>query len=401
MLNPSSPIEEEELTSENGSNVSEITFGEQDAHNSVSDVQQGSSLGETAESAAEPQDLADTQLHADLPVEEGNLENQTSNLRERQNDAEHRLVAKITMSMRQLRRLSDLNSLAIADITSVCDSALAQPTDGQFPGGVNLTLKDCLMAHGQKLFAEVACDPPKWLKYSIWLRSEPVFVEAMVHLVGCWPTWPWPTRNDAVPRDILRNIQKKSARLLQHCRTTNQALFLSTITVAKRKVKHEEEELEEFGPIKLTKDSDAWLVVAKWREWFSGRLRDIQDPLTLDPDPTQLGAIYRTIHARVDYLLPEDLMNEFGHVNVNFPHYAKEICEDLTLFKTSQAELVEDLIQNRLMLHVENHPEIKHLTCAKITEDDLPWKQSGTCGNSRKRTVSVPVERPFKRRRVA
>lgn len=386
----STPVREEELPSEKASSASELTLVEHDGQNSAPDTQEGSSPGESTECASEIQDSVDAQLHVEEPIKEENPER-----------VEDILRPKLTLFMLELRPLPGLSELRITDITSVCDDALAQPADYQLPNQVDVVLRDALMAHGQKLYAAVACDPAKWLNYAVLLRSEPIFTEAMIHLIGCWPVWRWPTKKTEIPRAILRIIEKKSIKLREHCRTTDHALFLSTITIATSNPKREEGAVEEFGPVRLKTDSDAWLVVAKWREWFSKQLRDIQDPLTHDVDPTQLGGIYRTIYARVDHLLPEHLIDEFNDPRVNFPHYDKEICENLTLYKESQAELVEDLVQNNLMLHLQNHPEVKHLTCAKIADHDIPWKESAIVKGSRKRTASDSSGSHSKRPKIA
>jgi len=77
-------------------------------------------------------------------------------------------------------------------------------------------------------------------------------------------------------------------------------------------------------------------------------------------------------------------MDELGCVRVNFPHQQKELCENLSLFKDAQALLVEPLIRNNLMLHVQEYPEIRYLTCVDIGDQDIPWVAMVRAGTKRK-----------------
>ena len=93
-------------------------------------------------------------------------------------------------------------------------------------------------------------------------------------------------------------------------------------------------------------------------------------------------------------------MDELGSTKVNFPHHQKELCENLTLFKDAQALLVEPLIKNNLMLHVQEHPEIRYLTSVDIGDQDIPWVESVRAGTKRKCMEFACTEPSLKAPRV-
>ena len=150
-------------------------------------------------------------------------------------------------------------------------------------------------------------------------------------------------------------------------------------------------------PATFKLSTEASLAVAQFGQWFRNRLYKLQEAETNDVDPCLIGAVYRKIHSKADYLIAEKVMEEFSEVRVNIPFYAKELCECLTDLKDDLAEMVEPVVKNNLMLHVEEHSEIKHLTCAEIDDNDIPWKAKNEVTHGRKRKASAPIEPPAKK----
>ena len=284
-----------------------------------------------------------------------------------------------------------LDGLGIFDVASVCDEALAQPTNNHFPKTICDPLNVLLTQLGQEFYAEIAKDPPRWMKQAVLLHSTIAFKEAAIHIVGCWPKWPWPTPRSCLGERIQRMINKKANLLRTKSRDIDRELLLSNI---------EHHKWGTATPVTLIEDVEASLVVSYWSSWFRNAVWEIRDPHTGEIDPTQVGAIYRKISSKAEYLRPEELMDELGSAKVNFPHHQKELCENLTLFKDAQALLVESLIRNNLMLHVQEHPEIRYLTCVDIGDQDIPWVASVRAGTKRKCMEFASTEPSLKASRV-
>ena len=299
-------------------------------------------------------------------------------------------ISKLKLSTLK-NEILNLDGLGLFDIASVCDEALAQSTKYQFPKTIRDPLNVLLTELGQGFYAEIAKDPPQWMKRAVLLRSQTAFREAAIHIVGCWPEWPWPTPKSALGERIQRMINKKASLLCAKSRGIDRDLLLSNI---------EHHKWGETAPVTLIEDIEASLVVSCWSSWFRNAVWEIQDPETGEVDPTQVGAIYRKISSKSEYLRPEELMDELGNARVNFPHHQKDLCENLTLFKDAQASLVEPLIKNNLMLHVQEHPEIRYLTCVDIGDQDIPWKASARAGTKRKCTEFASVEPSLKASRI-
>jgi hypothetical protein len=379
---PSTSTEEDEVASEKGASASEVTVIEQDGNDSAPNTQECLSSTITDVGPNGTQDAVNE------PKEETS-ESCTSTPLEDHDGTAKALRAKLTLSL-LLGPLPDLSGATIDAVTCICDDAMAQSPTYKFPPKVRFALKDSLMVHGQKLFDEVAIGPPKWLTYALFLRSEVLFKEAVIHLIGCWPSWPWPTEKEAITDcRILRMLEKKSQNLRKLRHSIDRELLLATLEIEQRD--------KSISPATFTLHSEAALVVAMFSQWFRNSLYELKEPDTKDVNPTLIGALYRTIHNQANYMLPEDLMTEFGDNNVNFPCEPKELCENITVFKDILADMVKPVVKNNLMLHIDEHPKIMYLTCAQIDESDIPWKGGAKGRSSRKRTASVSPETSSKR----
>jgi len=278
----------------------------------------------------------------------------------------------------------------IADITAVCD-VLVQSMTIQLPANACLAIKDSLIAHGQTVFREISCDPPRWIIYATLLCSEILFKEAAIHIIGCWPSWPWHTSKEAISGGgILQMLAEKSQQLQLLRHGVDRKLLLATIQYRKT---------DRVVPATFKLSTEASLAVAQFGQWFRNRLYKLQQAETQDADPCLIGAVYHKIHSKADYLIAEKVMEEFSDVSVNFPFYAKELCECLTDLKDHLAEIVEPVVKNNLMLHVKDHCQIKHLTCAEIDDNDIPWKDRNEGAHGQKRKASALLEPPAKKNR--
>ena len=206
-------------------------------------------------------------------------------------------IPKLKLSM-PTHEMPKLDGLGIFDVASICDEALAQPSHIHFPKTTCDPLNVLLTQLGQEFYVEIAKDPPRWMKRAILLNSKIAFKEAAIHMVGCWPKWPWPSPKGSLEEQVQRMINKKASLLRTKSRDIDRDLLLSNI---------EHHKFGAVAPVTLVEDVEASLVVSSWSSWFRNAIWEIQDSQTGEVDPTQVGAIYRKISSKSEYLRPEEL----------------------------------------------------------------------------------------------
>ncbi|KAK3077219.1 hypothetical protein LTS18_010887, partial [Coniosporium uncinatum] len=78
---------------------------------------------------------------------------------------------------------------------------------------VRLPISHALHTFHKRLYTAIRRDPPRWLLLAVALESQPLYIEAFIHIAGCWPTWRWKTPLDKLPVDVLANIKTKAKDL--------------------------------------------------------------------------------------------------------------------------------------------------------------------------------------------
>lgn len=210
----------------------------------------------------------------------------------------------------------------------------------------------------QKLYIAIKDDPPRWLRLSITLESPSIFAEALIHLVGSHPAWPWRTRNHTIPESVLKVIKKKADDLNELCAEVERDLFLNSIQAAGG------------GPTTIEKDFEGWCIVQVFRDWYCSRLNAIISKAG-DQRVMERGRLYRIMRRGGDAYLPYDEVLASMRHNVKSDDWM-ELADDLKILKEYAKDTVHDLCKNELMLDVDAH-NIGYLTCVDVETKDFPW----------------------------
>lgn len=115
-----------------------------------------------------------------------------------------------------------------------------------------------LSQYRRELYTSIAKDPPRWLRISIPLQSTAIFTESIIHVVGCWPSWPWPTKRTCLSKDVRKFILYKAKKLDEKRLKVIQDLFLNTIIIKNK-------------PVDLTEGTsnfESWMVAQIFRDWL-------------------------------------------------------------------------------------------------------------------------------------
>lgn len=129
------------------------------------------------------------------------------------------------------------------------------------PELLRTNLSAYLHAYRQELFIEIAKDPPRFAMLAAWLEDRSVMKKALIHLIGCWPSWNWRTskaRLTATPRcsNIIDLVKRKAEELTRKCQSINEQLLENTLE-------------DGDGPITIENPRESWLVISFFRDWLN------------------------------------------------------------------------------------------------------------------------------------
>jgi hypothetical protein len=278
----------------------------------------------------------------------------------------HRLILE-TLQLQPPQLLSrDIRQALI-----LTDKVLQYATFYEVLMPIRHALNAMLSQFGKDLYAEVANNPPLWLRRAISLENLTIFRESAIHLVGGYFAWPWATPQKELPENTLRVIKAKASELHKCQQQVDVHLLCNTIQTSRA---------NGIEPITIEEEPEGWLAVSLFREWFAEQLQQIK-LVSESEDKTSTvhykAEIYRTINKRPHTYLRCSTLEQRLRVP-NFPVEPWELQELLETMKDGLARIVEDsgLLTNNLLVDVEGLP-IKYLTCAEIKDEDIPWGKSG------------------------
>lgn len=130
-----------------------------------------------------------------------------------------------------------------------------------------------LLCFGAKLFKQIARYPPSYLKLGYLARSQKIFSEALIHVVGQWPAAAPQLRNQ-VDAGVMDLIEDKVEEMQDMQTRVESKLWRLTLTTSRG---------ERVTP---TNDFMCWLAMSLFRQWFaenttpgvSGILKDSSRP---------------------------------------------------------------------------------------------------------------------------
>ncbi|KAB8296987.1 hypothetical protein EYC80_002389 [Monilinia laxa] len=228
-----------------------------------------------------------------------------------------------------------------------------------------------LLSHGRNLYSSIAQDAPRFLILAKKLQCAPIFKEAMIHIVGQVPFWPWPTPEDQVDPMLVDFIQRKSDDLKDKKAEANDALFRSCLTHLGVRVSINNLERATF---------DMWVVVQIWHDWFSQQLHTCA-VIRHNEGRNAERNMYRLMAQDGEaYLKTDDIMamvepykavsgaKEWGNWDRN------QVEKEMQIMKGFAAKTVKGLMANELMGDISENGEgaVEYLVCTKIDERELP-----------------------------
>lgn len=276
-----------------------------------------------------------------------------------------------------------------------------------------------LLRFGSRLFKQIAKYPPSYLKLGYLARSRIIFAEAVVHVVGMWPSaWPYlrttPDNQDRrtgvavagagyeVPQLVIELIEDKVDELEELKTKIEAKLFRLTLTTSRG---------ERVNP---ANDYLGWLAMSLFRQWVAenttpevrgilkngaggGRPGSRQQQQQAPPPPWASSKIYRLIAStNSQAYLPHEELKRFlkcqpagGSSRDATSLYSKD---NLRRFerkvdevKNLARDVVKPLTRNCLELDLRLLGGgdggggggvvggLGYLTCVRVEEDELPW----------------------------
>ncbi len=261
-----------------------------------------------------------------------------------------------------------------------------------------------LLCFGAKLFKQIARYPPSYLKLGYLARSQKIFTEALVHVVGQWPAAAPQLRNQ-VDAGVLDLIEDKVEELEDLQARVEAKLWRLTLTTSRG------------DRVTPSNDYLSWLAMSLFRQWFaenttpgiSGILKDTSRPnsgatqqsrhgstrntsatrssnhiatqrvpVPQPPPPPNVGRIYLLLgSASPSAYLNHDESKRFLklqpdlYTRDNLRKFERRIDE----LKKLARDAVRSLMRNFLELDLSSFGPggLGYLTCTRIEGRDLPW----------------------------
>ncbi|KAL6715336.1 hypothetical protein ACLMJK_007602 [Lecanora helva] len=224
-----------------------------------------------------------------------------------------------------------------------------------------------------RLWKQIAKYPPSYLKLGYLARSKVIFAEALVHVVGQWPTGSNQLRH-TVPESVLEVIEDKVDELHERKMKTEARLFKLNLTTARG---------ERVTPSNAYVD---WLALSLFRQWLadnttpsptpvskpheSGRTPHAQQP------PMNSGTLFRLLGTGGSSYLNRDELKRF--VRLRPDEHSREMLKKMEKkmdeIKGMAREIARPLMKSYLELDIgRDGGGLGYLTCTKVDEADFPW----------------------------
>ncbi|KAL8825574.1 MAG: hypothetical protein Q9170_007744 [Blastenia crenularia] len=267
-----------------------------------------------------------------------------------------------------------------------------------------------LLQFQSRLWKQIAKYPPSYLKLGYLARSKVIFAEALVHVVGQWPSATNQLQHH-VPDSVFDLIEDKVEELAEKRLKIEGKLFRLTLTTPRG---------ERVTPMNSYVD---WLALSLFRQWLientspppplppknpshfnqpSPRTNNhtnnnpssrAQQPQYQNP-PISSGSLYRLLFAAGPAYLPHDELKRFFKTAKSFSSDSssggsssdvnyrrdelKKFERRMDEVKLMARETVRPLIKSFLELDLGRDAGgaggLGYLTCTKVEEGDFPWE---------------------------
>lgn len=269
-----------------------------------------------------------------------------------------------------------LDSINIANAYIECKSLLALADMYDALEVVGPRIDHHLLQFQGRLWKQIAKYPPSYLKLGFLARSKVIFAEALVHVVGQYPSGINQLRNN-LPDSVLDVIEDKVEELEDVKAKIEGRLFRLNLTTQRG---------ERVNPTNSYLD---WMAVSLFRQWLAENTSPPPAPISRSPHtdprrpaapppppPLNTGKIYRLLGAGGSSYLAHDELKRFlklrpeDYSRDNLKRFERRMDE----IKNLARDFVKPLMRNTLELDlVRDGGSLGYLTCTKVEEVDYPW----------------------------
>jgi hypothetical protein len=250
---------------------------------------------------------------------------------------------------------------------------------------ISKPIEVALLKHGQDLFRAIQGMPHLWIDMAYRIRSELIFKECMVHLIGNWKT----LKSHPHIADDLREVpglralvERYHRSLLIQCKN----LELGIMSLYPGDMRLPVDDL----PIKreaYAKDILVWMALTFFRQWVSQRLILEKGRHALDCG----YELYKQIGTAGESYMDKSVINQF-HTKFPMTKKAMNVLENHLLeIKECMKGVVDQhkILKSTCQLDVHRFP-VPYLTCTEFKREDIPWLKD----NQEPRVV--PAKREYK-----
>ncbi|KAF2674670.1 hypothetical protein BT63DRAFT_419952 [Microthyrium microscopicum] len=241
-----------------------------------------------------------------------------------------------------------------------------------------------LLRFGSRLWKQIAKYPPSYLKLGYLARSRAIFGEALIHVVGTWPTSENALRGQ-VPPHVLDLVEDKVDELDEQRRRIEAKLWRLNLTTSRG---------ERVGPSVSWLD---WLVVSLWRQWFAenttpgpvgilkdsgsrssstSRARPSTSRASAPPLNPQLAIarIFRLVGLGGQAYLPHDEIKRFLKCSPEL--YSRDNLKRAERRLEELKNVARDAVQplTRNFLELDASTGVNYLTCTRVADGEWPWE---------------------------
>lgn len=250
---------------------------------------------------------------------------------------------------------------------------------------VGKSIEVALLKHGQSFFRSIASVPHLWGSLAYSIRSELIFREAFIHLVGSWKN----VKNNSAMMSYLRSIpnvrgfiEKYHRALLQRVKKLELTLmseYPGDIATPTKDIPIKREE--------YSKDVLVHLALMFFRHWLGNRIISEQGRQADDCG----YRLYRLIYAAGDAYMDKGVMNNF-HTKFPMTKKAFTVLENhLSEIKEVMKDYVakSKMVESTLQLDLVKFP-VDYFTCTDLKHEDFPWLKED------KKAREKPAKRAYK-----
>lgn len=273
-----------------------------------------------------------------------------------------------------------LDSINIATTYLQCKSLLSLADMYDALEVVGPRIDHHLLQFQSRLWKQIAKYPPSYLKLGYLARSKVIFSEALIHVVGQWPSGSRQLSH-AVPETVLDLIEDKVDELTEKKAKIEAQLFKITLLTSRG---------ERVSP---TANYTEWLALSLWRQHLSDQtsLPPPKPPPTSSsrhrapalppppPPPPPSSSFYRTLFTASQSYLAHDECKKFIRL-APLPDKETSTREALKRFerrldeiKVQAREIVRPLMRSLLELDGGGGGGLGYLTCTKVEDGEWPW----------------------------